>query len=178
MEPGQSGRGRLVASVVVLVGVAVLSFLVGRSTASGDSAHDVPSACAAGSLAKAGLPDGFDGTVGYFSLCEKQAAAQANGLGEPFPPIKMYGDPEGTVVIGMWYGDCGYPEGLVHPDQGRPSCVGGGTTAPFRRTVAIRVLPELREPSRTRASEHARSRAERVSQIGASLRRVAQATSR
>jgi hypothetical protein len=80
----------------------------------------------------ADLPDGFvgNGNVGYFSLCEKQAAAQANGFGEPFPPIEMYADPEGTVVIGKWYGDCGYPEGLVQPDQGRPACVGGGTTAP------------------------------------------------
>lgn len=132
MEPRGGKRSRLVASVVVLGGVALLSFFVSRSTAPGESGDDVRSGCAAEVLSMADLPDGFvaNGDVGYFSLCEKQAAAQANGFGEPFPPIEIYADPEGTVVIGKWYGDCGYPEGLVQPDQGRPACVGGGTTAP------------------------------------------------
>jgi hypothetical protein len=117
---------------VAFVGVAVMSFLVGRTTAPSDDSNGSPVECAPEPLTQANLPDGFaeTGNVGYFSLCEKRAAAQANDFGEPFPPIEMYGDPEGTKVIGMWYGDCGYPEGLVQPDAGRPSCTGVVDTEP------------------------------------------------
>jgi hypothetical protein len=116
---------------VAFVGVAVTSFIVGRSTAPSDPGDGSTVECVPDPLTQADLPDRFAeaGSVGYFSLCEKRAAARAYGLGEPFPPIEMYGDPEGTKVIGMWYGDCGHPEGLVPPGADRP-CSGGGATGP------------------------------------------------
>ncbi len=126
----QRSRVRQFLIAGAFVGVAVVSFVVGRSTATDGPAATSPNSCAPAPLAKANVPDGFGatGNLGYFSDCELRAAANAAPLGEPFPPIEMFSDPEGTTVIGMWYSDCGFPEGLVHPDAGRPACDTVGTT--------------------------------------------------
>lgn len=116
--------------VGAFVGVAVVSFAVGRSTSSDEADTSPPIECPPEPLAMAGLPDGFAATgTGYFSQCEQNAVWRPNASGEPYPPIKMYGDPAGSKVIGWWYTDCGYPQGLVQPGDDRPACGPGGTEA-------------------------------------------------
>jgi hypothetical protein len=133
---------RTLRLVAAFAAVAIVAFALGRTTAPDSSS----SACAGrpqvfGRLALS--QDLAPSGVGYYSQCESGEASVAFTQGK-LRAIDVYADETGDRVIARWYTACGFPEGIVAPNEELRSCPTSPATSADAPSATTAVAPSMR----------------------------------